>query len=82
MTTVLEDRAVRAREINRADTTRRIRAEFHEMPGLTLTVPQAARLWSLSLAQSERLLSELVDRGFLVRDPHGAYRREGCPRCS
>jgi hypothetical protein len=82
MTTALEGQAVRSKGFNRVDMTRRIRAEFDEMPGLTLTVSQAARLWSLSPAQSERLLSALVDRGFLMRDPHGAYRRGGCPRCS
>jgi Fic family protein len=60
----------------------RIRAEFLEMPGLTLTVPQAARLWNLNVTQSQRLLSELVGAGFLVQDSKGAYRRRGCPRCS
>jgi Fic family protein len=61
---------------------RRIRAEYQEMPGLTLTVPQAARLWSLSPSESLSLLSELVAGGFLTRDTRGAYRRPGCPRCS
>ncbi len=82
MTTALEDRSGRAKEISRIETVRRVRAEFLEMPGLSLTVSQAARLWGLSPAQSERLLHELVDSGFLVRDPRGAYRRGGCPRCS
>ena len=80
--------------INRAETVRaaepvglgvlvqRIQAEYLEMPGLTLTLPQAARLWNVTAHQSERLLAELVDRGFLMRDQHGAYRRRGCPRCS
>ena len=60
----------------------RVRAEYREMPGLTLTVPQAARLWSLSASQSLGLLSDLVGSGFLIRDVRGAYRRPGCPRCS
>jgi len=61
----------------------RIRAEFVEMPGLMLTLPQAARLWCLTAPQAQAGLSELVDAGFLVRDPHGVYRRRGvCPRCS
>jgi len=60
----------------------RARAEFIEMPGLTLTVPQAARLWSVNVFQSQSILSELVGTGFLVRDSRGAYRRKGCPRCS
>ena len=59
----------------------RIHAEYLEMPGLTLTVPQAARLWNLNAHQSERSLAELVDRQFLMRDQNGAFRRRGCPRC-
>jgi hypothetical protein len=66
----------------RPHVIQRIQAEYVEMPGLTLTLPQAARLWGLNVGQSERLLSELIDRGFLMRDMKGAYRRRGCPRCS
>jgi len=52
----------------------RARAEFIEMPGMCLTVLQAARLWQLSPDSAERLLSELVQVGFLVcRD--GQHRR-------
>ncbi len=65
-----------------ASPIQQIRAEYLEMPGLTLTVPQAARLWGLNASQSERLLSELAGSGFLIRDARGAYRRRGCPRCS
>jgi hypothetical protein len=65
-----------------AALAQRIRAEFIEMPGLTLTVPQAARLWSVNVLQSQSILSDLVGTGFLVRDSRGAYRRKGCPRCS
>jgi hypothetical protein len=80
-TTATVDVAVSAKDTHRAETTsRRIRAEYLEMPGLTLTLPQACRLWCLSPAQSERLLSELVDGGFLVRDARGAYCRRGSPR--
>lgn len=45
------------------------------MPGLVLTLPQAGRLWRLSVRRSERLLSALVDSGFLVCDNTRAYRR-------
>ena len=57
------------------------RAEFLEMPGLVLTIPQAARLWHLELADSEHVLRELVEGGLLLRDRRGAYRRRECPRC-
>lgn len=60
----------------------RIQAEYLEMPGLALTLSQAARLWNLNARQSEVLLAELVDRQFLMRDQKGAYRRRGGPRCS
>lgn len=60
----------------------RVEAEFVEMPGLTLTLPQAARLWGVTLTQSRRVLSDLVEARFLTRDARGSYRRRGCPRCS
>lgn len=65
-----------------SSVVQRIRGEFTEMPGLTLTVRQAARLWGLEVSQSQRLLAELVDNRFLVADASGGYRRRGCPRCS
>jgi DNA-binding IclR family transcriptional regulator len=51
----------------------RARGEFLEMPGLRLTPPQAARLWSLDPSTSERLLERLTGLGFLVRNHAGAY---------
>ena len=53
----------------------RIRSEFIEMPGLNLTLAQAARLWALDKPTSERLLGELVRSGFLFRGRNGAYLR-------
>lgn len=44
---------------------RRMRAEFWEMPGLALSVPQAQRLWSLDKSVVERLFAELVASGDL-----------------
>ena len=43
----------------------RICAEYHEMPGLRLTVSQAARLFNLELTQCARLLDTLVENGLL-----------------
>jgi hypothetical protein len=45
----------------------RMRAEFHEMPGLRLTFRQAQRLWNLDEASCRRALDVLVDSGFLAR---------------
>src|SRR5690606_22557162 len=58
---------------------RDIRAEFLEMPRLSLTLAQAARLFDTDLRRAKRALVALVDEGFLVRDRRGAYRR---PRAS
>ena len=46
-----------------------------EMPGLVLTLPQAARLWGLSESRSALLLSMLVEAGFLICDKKTVYRR-------
>jgi hypothetical protein len=61
-------------ESTREDLTLRARAEFREMPGMCLTTAQAARLWQLSPARAEELLSELVQAGFLVRREGQRYR--------
>ena len=53
----------------------RIRNEYVEMPGLVLTLPQAARLWGLSESRSALLLSMLVETGFLICDKKTVYRR-------
>ena len=56
------------------DLSMRARAEFREMPGMCLTTAQAARLWQLSPAKAEELLSDLVQAGFLVRRDGQRYR--------
>jgi hypothetical protein len=43
----------------------RVRAEFVEMPGLELTLPQAVRLWSLGMDDCRFVIDALVDAGFL-----------------
>jgi DNA-binding MarR family transcriptional regulator len=54
---------------------RRIRSEFLEMPGLTLTPAQAARLWALDRATAEQILDSLTAAGFLFKHPQGSYFR-------
>lgn len=46
----------------------RVQAEFHEMPGLILTLPQAARLFSIEPARCRRILEALVHAGYLATD--------------
>lgn len=59
----------------------RVRAEYVDMPGLNLTIPQAARLFGVTLSDAEQLLSEMVHKRFLERDTDGLYRRRGCRHC-
>jgi hypothetical protein len=62
------------RSFDDADATLwRIRGEYMEMPGLKLTVPQAARLWHLDQPCIEQLLNVLVADGVLHRTAAGAY---------
>ena len=53
----------------------RIRGEFLEMPGLHLTLPQAARLLALDRETSQELLRKLSEAGFLRLTRKGAYVR-------
>jgi len=53
----------------------RVRAEFVESPGLSLTPSQAQRLFGLDAARGASILSGLCDAGFLVRDKEGRFRR-------
>jgi hypothetical protein len=43
----------------------RARADFMEMPGLELTLPQAVRLWHLGADDCRAVLDALVDLDFL-----------------
>ena len=51
----------------------RIDSEYREMPGLRLTLAQAARLWGLPSPQCRALFGALVARGRLVETPNGLY---------
>jgi hypothetical protein len=50
------------------DLCTRVHAEFREMPGLKLTLPQASRLFSIEPTRCERVLGVLVDAGYLATD--------------
>jgi hypothetical protein len=53
----------------------RVRGEYREMPGLSLTVPQAQRLWGLDGVTCQRLFERLVEAKFLRRSRHGRFIR-------
>ena len=47
----------------------RARADFDEMPGLELTLPQAARLWNMGTDECRTVVDTLVEIGFLRWTP-------------
>jgi len=51
----------------------RVRAEYRDMPGLSLTVAQASRLLGIDRSVCERVLQRLVLDGALYHTPRGAY---------
>jgi hypothetical protein len=57
------------------DRIGRVVAEYLEMPGLSLTPPQAARLWGVDPVDADRMLQHLATAGFLTRTAAGAYVR-------
>ncbi len=65
---------------NPLDLFARARGEYLEMPGLSLTLEQAQRLWALDGGTCARLLSALVQAGFLRKRRDGAYVRRGTGR--
>jgi hypothetical protein len=48
------------------EITDRIRGEFREMPGLSLTLAQAARLWNVDQRTCQAVLDVLVSEKFLA----------------
>jgi hypothetical protein len=52
-----------------------IRSEYLEMPGLSLTKPQAQRLWGLDARTCDVLIDQMVSGKFLRRTPGACYVR-------
>jgi hypothetical protein len=57
------------------DSLDRIRGEYLEMPGMSLTERQAQRLWGLDHDTCKALLEALLETGFLRRTHQGGYVR-------
>jgi hypothetical protein len=55
-----------------------IRAEYAEMPGLCLTLAQAARLWNVDRDTCLAMLESLTREGFLYRSRDSYFRADGC----
>ncbi len=66
-------RGERRDPVRRAAVVRPITAEFREMPGLVLSIPQASRLLGLDQPACERILATLAREGLLRRRTGGSY---------
>jgi hypothetical protein len=55
----------------------RVRGEYEEMPGLRLTIREAARLWGMEQGACASVLQALVERRVLTRTRDGAFIRSG-----
>lgn len=53
----------------------RVRAEFEEMPGMTLTMPQASRLFGLDTDMCRAIVDRLVRASYLRWTQTGAVTR-------
>jgi hypothetical protein len=64
---------------DRSDVTRQlaslVRAEYTEMPGLSVTLPQAQRLWGVDERTCRRVFDTLIARGILRKTMKGRYVR-------
>ena len=68
-------RGERRNLISREAVVRRIVAEFHDMPGLVLSVKQASRFLGVDEAACARILGSLSQEGVLRRSPSEYYSR-------
>lgn len=57
------------------DLLRQVRGEYEEMPGLSLTLAQAQRLWALDRPTCAWVLQTLVEGRFLRTTARGRYVR-------
>ena len=52
-----------------------VQAEYAEMPGLSVTLPQAQRLWAVDQATCEEVFRRLIARGLLRLTARGRFVR-------
>jgi hypothetical protein len=57
------------------EALRRVEGEYREMPGLSLTLPQAARLLGIEPSTCEVVVTALIERNILKRTLNGTYVR-------
>jgi hypothetical protein len=71
----LSDPRERRNLVARKALLRRIRSEFEEMPGLTLSLAQGSRLFGIPADACSRIFGQLSDEGLLQPSRHGGYAR-------
>ena len=52
-----------------------VQAEYAEMPGLSVTLPQAQRLWAVDRVTCEEAFSRLIARRVLRKTTQGRFVR-------
>ena len=57
------------------ELARRILAEYAEMPGLSVTLPQAQRLWAVDRHTCQTVFDKLIARGLLRMTTKGRFVR-------
>jgi hypothetical protein len=57
------------------ELTRRVEAEYAEMPGLSVTLGQAQRLWAVDEPTCAAVFKALIKQGVLRRTAQGRYVR-------
>jgi hypothetical protein len=60
-----------------AEWLERVRAEYVEVPGMSLTKPQVRRLWGLDPITCDAVIDALLNTGFLKRTRLDKYVRAG-----
>jgi hypothetical protein len=77
MTVVHTHEQTEVRDDVMRDLTRRVQAEYAEMPGLSVTLPQAQRLLAIDEPTCALIFRSLIKRGLLRRTSQGRYVRMG-----
>ena len=70
-----------AAQTTAADWMDLVRAEYFEIPGLSLTRPQVQRLWNLDSHTRDVVLDTLIHEGFLRQTSNGAFVRADSGVC-
>ena len=66
--------AARGRDAVR-DLARQIQAEYTEMPGLSVTLSQAQKLWTLDRETCDAVFERLIERGVVKITTQGRFVR-------